>query len=727
MKHLYFTTLLLICCACTLGSFAQVRTKIFKDGIPSKMLSIDSRNIGETKVNAPSIFNSLLNKAPDDSYPLEYINKFAVPVAVNIDMLSQAKSQNKGDTLVYILKLNAADARNTSLRFGKFHLSEHAILSINSSFELTDSITASENSRSQIWATRVYQGSHLDIILRFPAAEKEQNSLVIEKINFGFKKFGHEYFGDEGASATCNINVVCPEATGWEEERNSVALIVADGSEACTGALIMNTANTNTPYLLTANHCLAAGNVEDWVFQFQYWSATCATNSGWTEDIQFNGCTLRANYAPTDFALLELDDTPSQCSGIFYSGWNRSSSTPSSSFALHHPAGDLMKFSHDDDALTSSSWGGTNNHWVTVFEDGTVQPGSSGSPLYDMYHRIVGQLHGDQNNMGNYCAQRRGEYGKFNLSWTGGGTNSTRLSNWLDPINSGTYSINTENISDLVPPLTISGPSYICSSGTYSISTSLPVSSWVVYPVGYATISGSGSSVTVTRTNVGTVSLEATVTHPCGDQSVISRTIDLSGPAVTAYGTQGSCSGSSQTWYLYANTPSNGSNWNWYVDYLGTGSSIYISSPSSSSTYVTVTGGGVVKMTYKDLCGVTRNGGGITVYSMCSSFSVSPNPARSSIQITLDEENKQSAAATAKSQETSAENMQLIRDKVPQKVQTIRFVKIISLDGKVIKQQRFNGDQLKQTQMDISGIPAGVYIIEISDGINSQSSKLMIQ
>ncbi len=82
----------------------------------------------------------------------------------------------------------------------------------------------------------------------------------------------------------------------------------------------MNTCGRNVPYLLTANHCLSVGNVSNWVFQFQYWSATCTPNSGWNEDIQFNGCTLRANSIPTDFALLQLSQTPQPTSGIFYSG-----------------------------------------------------------------------------------------------------------------------------------------------------------------------------------------------------------------------------------------------------------------------------------------------------------------------------------------------------------------------------------------------------------------------
>ena len=47
-----------------------------------------------------------------------------------------------------------------------------------------------------------------------------------------------------------------------------------------------------------------------------------------------------------------------------------------------------------------------------------------------------------------------GNYGRFDRSWTGGGTNTTRLSNWLDPTNTGRT--------------TLDGINYNCNSTTVS-------------------------------------------------------------------------------------------------------------------------------------------------------------------------------------------------------------------------------------------------------------------
>lgn len=450
-------------------------------------------------------------------------------------------------------------------------LSENSLLSLYTQHELTDSITSNENNQYKIWATRVYQGNKVTITLRVPTEEKSKVKLRIGQVNFGYKKFGTDYFGNPGASAACNVNVVCPEAVGWENERNSVALIVVNGQESCTGSLVMNTCNTNRPYFLTANHCLS-GNVANWVFQFQTWSNTCIGNNGWREDVQFNGATLRANNAASDFALLELNQTPPANSGITYSGWNRNINVPNGSVGIHHPAGDLMKFSRDLDPSGVSSWGGTNNHWVSVFEQGTVQPGSSGSPLYDMNHRIVGQLHGDQQNQGNYCAQRRGEYGKFDQSWIGGGTNTTRLSNWLDPTNTGVLITNTTDVANLISirpaDYVISGPAQFCTSGNYSINN-LPAGAtlqWLVTPIyGQQSQSVSNNVLTLTRVTDGSASISAVITF-CGNTiQVPARTVQVGGTVITVSATQTDCntvqfnvsgaaSGASYNWSSNGNT-----------------------------------------------------------------------------------------------------------------------------------------------------------------------------
>ena len=107
-----------------------------------------------------------------------------------------------------------------------------------------------------------------------------------------------------GQSGSCNVNVNCPEAAGWEDQRRSVASIVVNGNDHCTGALINNTGNDATPYFLTANHCLIQ-NVSNWVFWFNWESPTCNPTQNSSYD-GVSGSTLLASCSSSDFALLEL-------------------------------------------------------------------------------------------------------------------------------------------------------------------------------------------------------------------------------------------------------------------------------------------------------------------------------------------------------------------------------------------------------------------------------------
>ena len=84
------------------------------------------------------------------------------------------------------------------------------------------------------------------------------------------------------------------------------------------------------------------------------------------------------------------------------------------------------------------------SHWrVADWEDGTTEPGSSGSPLFDADHRIVGQLHGGEAS----CSYNVNDYyGKFSTSWNNG------LSGWLDPNNTGTLVLDGIDAIDIPDP-----------------------------------------------------------------------------------------------------------------------------------------------------------------------------------------------------------------------------------------------------------------------------------
>lgn len=106
------------------------------------------------------------------------------------------------------------------------------------------------------------------------------------------------------------------------------------------------------------------------------------------------------------------------------------------------PRGDIKKISFESDPVTVTDYYQTtgDDHWrVADWDVGSAQPGSSGSPLFDNNHRIIGQLHGSDAACGNSLPDW---FGGLFSSWEGDGTPQTLLRDWLDPDGTGTTTLN---------------------------------------------------------------------------------------------------------------------------------------------------------------------------------------------------------------------------------------------------------------------------------------------
>lgn len=338
-----------------------------------------------------------------------------------------------------------------------------------------------------------------------------------------------------GDSDDCNHdnNINC--YSNWDKQSDGVAVVLlSNGDELCSGSLLNNTAQNFRPFFLSAFHCIDSddngslstsekNDAENWMFKFQYKVTECNGNTVRTS-YTYNRANFRAAWNNTDFALMELKESPLGNQEITWLGWDRSGSTPSEGTGIHHPNGDVMKVAFAYDKLNSSSWPSNNNHWLLYYDEGVVEHGSSGSPLFNENKRVVGQLHGNQHYDPNqdYCDQPRAEYGKFHLSWNGGETKETQLKHWLDPIDSGTQTLNTIRS----PNIYIAGDDPLCSGGStyniYNLPSGTSVA-WSATPSHLFTNTGDTSSTFITAwdgSGVGTGTITATLTGDFGSAAI---------------------------------------------------------------------------------------------------------------------------------------------------------------------------------------------------------------
>jgi hypothetical protein len=372
--------------------------------------------------------------------------RFGKEQYVTIDVMQEAAVQTlPNGHVLRQLRIHSEGALSINLIFSQFELATGTRLYLfdANKTEYIGAHTALNNNANRMLGTELIHSDELVIELIEPAAVAGQSTLVIGTVVHGYLDLEEELKA-LNSSGDCEYDVNCPIGAGWENQRNAVAMMV-EGGGFCTGSLVNNTSGTIIPYFLSANHCGTTPG--GWVFRFRWESpaaqADCATTANSVNgptNMNVNGGTLRANYDPSDFTLTELNTAPDPAWGIYYNGWNRTDIPATSAVGIHHPAGDIKKISFEYEELISTTFGGSpaDSHWgVTQWDEGVTEGGSSGSPLFDQNHRTVGQLHGGASACGNPANALSDEYGKFFTSWTGGGTDASRLSNWLDPNNTG--------------------------------------------------------------------------------------------------------------------------------------------------------------------------------------------------------------------------------------------------------------------------------------------------
>ncbi|MFT5832646.1 MAG: lysyl endopeptidase [Cognaticolwellia sp.] len=413
----------------------------------------------------PSFVNALLQDIPIYELPmvneaelraediLEQKQNKSIPLRFGMDFSVELDLNNSGvwETLpngdeVWRLRIESSNAKSLNFIFSDFYMpkgSEFFIYNLNKTY-LIGAFTELNNKNHSRFSTAPVKGNIVILEYYEPKSVSGEGRIEVSKIIHAYRDMfatANDYIQslaeDFGSSGSCNVDINCVSGNNWQDEKRSIAMVLTNGNTRwCSGAMVNNTAQDTTPYFLTGQHCLD-GNEATWVFIFNYESPNCnGVNGNLMQSI--SGSTTRANYQQTDLALLTLSVKPPDDYIVYYAGWNRSNIPNAGNVAIHHPSGDVKKISVDNDLVVNGQ-AYNADHWrVENWEVGTTEGGSSGSPLFDVNHRIIGQLHGGLASCSN---SQYDEFGKFSVSWLGGGTNGTQLKHWLDFANTNAVTL----------------------------------------------------------------------------------------------------------------------------------------------------------------------------------------------------------------------------------------------------------------------------------------------
>jgi lysyl endopeptidase len=434
-----------------------------------------------------------------------------IEVSISPDSHGLVEILEDGSTL-WRVSVSSPGALSLNFLFDQYSLPPGAALFIYNEdrSEVFGAFTDYNNQPDMMFATTLIGGDFMTLEYFEPADAPFSGILHLSRVTHGYRG-PWEYIKGFGQSGSCNVNVACPESAGMEDQIRSSCMLVTGSSGFCSASLINNTRNDGSPYVLSADHCFT--NPGSVVFWFNWQSPNCPNPPTSPSYNSVSGATTLARYSTSDMWLMEINQPIPSNFNVYYSGWNRTmdDNITGKIWGIHHPSGDIKKISWSMLGVSTTTYlqnsvPGNGSHWrVTQWSDGTTtEGGSSGSPLYDSQGRIIGQLHGGYAS----CSSMTSDwYGKLGVSWTGGGTNATRLSNWLDPDNTGAdaiegYDPNTPSVDLDAQMLTINAPLM-----TYcSVETIVPevvIKNRGSQPLTSATVSyvmNSGSPVTINWT-----------------------------------------------------------------------------------------------------------------------------------------------------------------------------------------------------------------------------------
>ncbi len=307
--------------------------------------------------------------------------------------------------------------------------------------------TSRNNKASEKFAVSPVAGERITVQYEVPEELGTPSDFTISRVNhdfMGILKFDRRPIQGQTAG-DCNIDVNCEIGERWSQLKDAVCRLIVDGREVCSGTLINNTAEDETPYVLSASHCYDEWDLaETTVYTFNYESPYCAPLDG--DPIHsLSGAVMKAHFDSLDFALVELDDIPPPDFRPYYAGWDRSTGLPDSSLSIHHPMGDVKKISFDYDMpeyatfKSSTIKNPTNGSFkVLRWDEGVTEVGSSGGALFNFNDQLIGTLSGGAAMCGNPVNDY---YARFAMQWDYRTDSTKQLKYWLDPNDTGAASV----------------------------------------------------------------------------------------------------------------------------------------------------------------------------------------------------------------------------------------------------------------------------------------------
>ena len=423
--------------------------------------------------------------APDmEVFRDEAAYAYGIRVAFAIENMGVWQQLEDGGK-IWRLKVHLPGALGTNTYYDKFWLPEGGKFFVynEETKQSIGAVTADYiDSNRRVFTTSLIYGENVVYEYYQPESVRELPIISIFRIDYAYQKVNNPYSigaANWYASDSNQVNVNCQEGDKWKAEKHAVVKIsniAGDYTYWCSGALVNNTNNDYTAYVLTADHCLRDGTYKRYydaegcsnlyldaqsdastmIFYWEYEYPGCSNSSIVPLRSSAGNATVVANNDVSDFALIRIDglQNPRYISGVcpYFLGWDNSGASGIGGVGIHHPLGDVKKIAsaYKEPISIKSKYEAVSKGeklednfeygWLISFEKtanghSVTEPGSSGSPFINNHRKVIGQAKASVINQGRMPYSGNTLYGKFNVSWTGNDSDNSkrRLRDWLAP------------------------------------------------------------------------------------------------------------------------------------------------------------------------------------------------------------------------------------------------------------------------------------------------------
>lgn len=419
----------------------------------------------ETFVCPAFSIQETLQENNSDQQPAPVI--FAKKFDTDITTTNSGLWEKVDDLHVWRYRISSKDAYSMMLIFKNMRLPDDTSLFIyNEDMSyVVGPVTKTYNTESGIFPTELIPGSIIivELVIKDSSYKEGTPYFTIGNVSHDFLDVFDLASGTQkpGKILKCHNDINCNIGSEWQTHKRGVALITIGGKGLCSGSLINNTATNGKPLFLTADHCYGLlSNPANSVFYFNHEKENCdGPNSDYRKNddvIKISGATRVSSNNYSDMLLLQLNDRIPSSYKPYFPGWDRSGNNPSRGVVIHHPNGNPKKITLDNQTLAPNTspvlgWQ-SGTMWESWPDSGTIEGGSSGSPLFNQEGKIVGhttatKIDGFTNGIFSepkpkyVCPPNNiSHFGRLSVAWNNGTSNQS-LKEHLDPGNTNQISI----------------------------------------------------------------------------------------------------------------------------------------------------------------------------------------------------------------------------------------------------------------------------------------------